>query len=120
MTHFPWPKQAQRPQKILKFRDLKQYLKNPMNFAIRSCLRLKKFLCIEMGEESIRVHNVTRGYCYLMLDGSKFDILSSRVLAGGQGGNYPPPLRVKYEGRQNGNLKHMGGAEGALVEMLAK
>ena len=29
------------------------------------------------------------------------------------------PLRVKYEGRQNGNLKHMG-AEGALVEMQAK
>ena len=37
---------------------------------------------------------------------------------GGAGGA-TAPLRVKYEGRQNGNPKHMG-AEGALVAVLVK
>ena len=44
---------------------------------------------------------------------------NSGVLAGGAGGQLPPPLRVKYEGRQNGNPKHMG-AEGALFAVLVK
>ena len=46
-------------------------------------------------------------------------LMCSGVLAEGQGAAAPPPLRVKNEGCQNGNLKHMG-AEGALVDVLVK
>ena len=52
------------------------------------------------------------------LEPSLANILSG-VLAGGGAGGQLPPLRVKYEGRQNGNPKHMG-AEGALAAVLVK
>ena len=52
------------------------------------------------------------------IPGDRLDAHQWRTGRGAEG-QLPLPLRVKYEGRQNGNPKHMG-AEGALVAVLVK
>ena len=75
-----------------------------LDLAVTSCFWLKFFISKIVGAGTTPISSTTS--------------LGSGVLAGGQGGQLPP-LRVKYEGRQNGNPKHMG-AEGALAAVLVK